>query len=96
MDAIADRQPFRLGQSAELVGLTAEPDDQHGSEVGMARIPGYGAAKQIDGLAVAACGATIFVRQRDHAIDIGKVAQPLPPRLLGDHARDPGRAVHRR
>ena len=59
-------------QRADLVRLAAESDDQHAGEVGMARIAAERAAQDRHAVALRVHAAAAAVRQRDHAVDVGK------------------------
>ena len=91
-------QPLLGDQALDLVGLAAQADDEHGGEVGVARIAAQRAPQHAQFLARAVGGAAHAVRQRDHAVDVGEVGQGLGPdvaaEVVGDRARGGGRAVH--
>ena len=83
--------------SGELVGLAAEPDDQHAGEIGMARIarPSCGAADRWPSPSLPAAQPYLCVSATTPSI-LAKSPSPCRSHLLGDHARDRRRAVHRR
>ena len=62
-------------------------------KVRMPRVAGDGTAEHVGRLAVARHAATGLVRERDDAVDIGIVIQPVFE-MLRDHARHRGRAIH--
>ena len=87
----------RLGaeQRADLVRFAAEPDDQHAGEVRVARVAAERPPQERHPLAARIHPAARSVRQRDHAVDVGKTREPLAREVLGDPARDRCRAVDR-
>ena len=65
-------QVLRAEQRADLVRLAAEADDQHAGEVGVPRVAAERAPQELHALAVRVHAAAGAVRQRDHAVDVGK------------------------
>ena len=64
----------------DLVGLAAEPDHQHASDVRMARIAGDRAGQVAIALGLRVDGAAAAVGESDDAIDVlvaGKAASPI-------------------
>jgi ligand-binding sensor domain-containing protein len=51
VQVLSGDQPLRFHQRGHLVALAAQADDQHASQVGMARVAGQRAAQQIEVLA---------------------------------------------
>ena len=60
---------------ADLVGLAAEADDEHGREVRVAGVAGDRAAQHVHAVAFARHAAAGPVGQRHHAVDVGIVGQ---------------------
>ena len=105
-DERGERQSRRelLGaeQRADLVGLAAESDNQHGGEVHMLGVAGDGPAQRLHAITDDAHAAAGLVGQRHDPVDIGIIGeQPgvagkrVAAEGFGDVARGPGRAVHR-
>src|SRR5207244_4439802 len=68
------REAVALEQLAALIYFTAQAEHEHAAQVGMARIAGQRALKNIQALARvhAAAGA---VRERGHAVDARKIRE---------------------
>ena len=82
-------------QRADLVRLAAEADHEHASEVRVTRVARERAPEHLHALAMRVHSAARAVRERDHAVDIGKRREALAREVAGDAARHRGGAVHR-
>ena len=93
-------QPLLLHQAADLVHLAAQAQHDDMREIGMPRIARQRAAQHAQRLALGHAAAGL-VRQRHHAIDIGKLRQRIvageriAAEHIGDQPGDMRRAVHR-
>ncbi|MNN27131.1 hypothetical protein D3C81_1406570 [compost metagenome] len=96
---MAALQALGRQQVGDLVGLAAQADQQHRSEVGMHGIAAEGAAQHRQRLATGVDRATEAVGQGDHAIDVGVGRQRLgvdvAAKVVSDRPCHRGRAVHR-
>ena len=72
---VADRQLLRADDRADLVGLAAQADHEHGGEVGVAGVAAQGPAQDVHAVAFARHPAAGLVGQRHHAVDVGVVGQ---------------------
>src|SRR6218665_502921 len=92
-DQLARGQP-----AADLVGLAAQPDEQHAGAVRVPGVAGERAREKLHAQALLVHAAAAAVGQRDHAVDVGKRRQRLrvgvAREMIGNGARDGGRAVH--
>ena len=92
----ADVHPRILEQPLELVELTAERQQEHAPEVGVAGVAHQRPTQQLEALPPGEHAATGGVGERHDAVDGREVAQEATLLDLGgDEARDAGRAVHR-
>ena len=79
-------RPCESTRSATWLRSQPRPDDQHARQVGVARVAGQRAAQQVEVRAGRRHAAAGGLRERDHAVDVGEVAQPLRREVRGDAA----------
>ncbi|MNE28428.1 hypothetical protein D3C80_1218690 [compost metagenome] len=88
-----------LKQAFDLVGFTAQANDQHGREIGVHGITGQGAAQQAQRLAAGVHGAPGTVGQCYYTVDVRVGSQRLgvdvPAEMIGHGPGHGRRAVHR-
>ena len=92
-ELVAALEFLRRHEARDLVRLAAQPDDLHGMKIRMASVAGHGPAKHVHGFTLGGHAAAGFMRQRDHAVDVGVVAQAVPE-VVGHHTRHRGRAIY--
>ena len=89
-----------LHQTTDLIDLAAQAQHHHGGKIHVPRVTTKRTPQQRQRLVLSHAAAAL-VRQRDHAIDIGKIGQRIVAgeRILlediGDETRDVGTAIHR-
>ncbi|MNO73563.1 hypothetical protein D3C76_645350 [compost metagenome] len=97
---VAGREPLGLEQAFDLVGFTAQADDQHRGKVGVNGVASERAAQQAQGFAAGVHGATGAVGQRHDTVDVREGGQRLgmdvPTKVIGHGPGHGRRTVHRR
>ena len=97
--ADAAGEPLLLDQAADLVDLAAQAQHDDMAEIDVPRVARERAAQHPQRLAFGHAAAA-FVRERHHAIDVGKIGERVGAgervalERVGDQPRDMGAAIH--